>query len=206
MTEPEAPEPTPEVEQAPTEQPEQPKTFDESYVKKLRDEAAANRVKANEAETRHQQMLDAIAKSLGLKDDDKPDADALTQQLTASQAEAKRLKVAYAVEKAARSNEADEDLTVAVLAHQGKLAGLDPASDGFADAVAELVKATVDANPRLKTAPPTPGGAGRSGGDFSGGPTPPPASLSSQIAAAKKAGNVHEVIRLENLKLADGGQ
>jgi hypothetical protein len=181
------------------------KTFDEAYVKQLRDEAAASRVKARDAELAQAATLDAIAQALGLKGNEQPDPAALAQQLTAAQVEARQLKIERAVEKAARACEADEDLVTAVLAHGGKLAALDPSAGDFATAVEALVKTTVDANPRLKSTAPAPG-AGRSGGDFPGGPTAPPAPLDVQIAAAKKAGQIHEVIRLENLKLANGGQ
>lgn len=57
----------------------------------------------------------------------------------------------------------DGDLVAALLAHQGKLNGLDPSAADFDTKVQALVKATVAANPRLKIDPgpavPAPGGS-----------------------------------------------
>lgn len=181
-------------------QPAEPKTYDEAYVKRLRDEAAANRVKRKEAEDAQAATLDTIAKALGLKTDEADPAQ-LAEQLTASQAEARQLKVERAIERAARGAEADEDLVTAVLAHGGQLASLDPAAEGFAEAVAELVASTVEANPRLKNTAPAPG-PGRSGGDFGGGPGLPPASLDAQIAEAEKRRDYATVIQLKRQKAA----
>lgn len=141
-------------------------TYDEAYVRKLRDEAASHRVKAKDAETKHTQTLDAIAKALGLASDETPDPAKLTEQLTASQAEARTLKVERALGKAAHTHGADEDLLAAVLAHKGKLGNLDPTAADFATTVDALVKETVAANPKLRA---TGQGPARSGGDHTGG-------------------------------------
>lgn len=147
------------------------KTYTESYVNRMRNKEALQRTKLKEAEDKHQAVLDSIAKALGVKGSEEVDPAKLTEQLTAAQAEARQLKVERAVERAARTHGADEALLTAVLAHQGKLTGFDPASDTFATDVDALVAEAVEANPRLKaeTTAPAPAGPARSGGDFSAG-------------------------------------
>lgn len=160
---------------------QEPKTFDEAYVKKLRDEAAQGRVKSKELETklteaeqRQQAQMDAIAKALGLKDDDTPpDPEELTKQLTAAQEQAQQretelrtMRVERAAEKAAREHGADVDTLLDSRSFAQKLAGLDPTDSGFSEAVSDLVKTTVDSNPKYKAAQ----AAASSSADFSSGP------------------------------------
>jgi hypothetical protein len=159
----------------------EPKTFDADYVRKLRDEAASNRVKSKEledqltaAQQRQQEQMDAIAKALGLKEDDAPpNPEELTKQLTAAQqqaqerdAELRTLRVERAAEKAARAHDADVDALLDSRAFTTKLAKLDPTDDGFAAALDELVKTTVDSNPKYKATGPAPTA---SSADFSSG-------------------------------------
>lgn len=162
---------------------EEPKTFDEAYVRKLRDEAAANRVKAKELEDaqkadadKHQSTLDGIAKALGLKSDDEaapPTAEELTAQLTTAQqtaaareTELRTLRVETAAAKAARTHGADVDALLDSRSFADKLSELDPSTDGFTTALDALVAKAVEDNPKYKTASPAPA---VSSGDFSGG-------------------------------------
>ncbi|WP_435110171.1 hypothetical protein [Nocardiopsis synnemataformans] len=159
----------------------EPKTFDEAYVKKLRDEAASRRATAKELETklsetekRQQAQMDAIAKALGLKEDDSPpDPEQLTKQLTAAQEQAQQremelrtLRVERAAEKAAREHGADVDTLLDSRSFATKLSDLDPTADDFAATVSDLVKTTVDSNPKYRVAQ----AAASSSADFSSGP------------------------------------
>lgn len=174
----------------------EPKTFDEAYVKKLRDEAATHRVKSkelegklSETEQRQQSQLDAIAKALGLKEDDgPPDPEKLTKQLTetaqerdATQAELRTLRVERAAERAAREHGADVDTLLDSRAFAKKLGDLDPTDSGFSEAVSDLVKTTVDANPKYKAAQ----AATSSSADFSSGPGEQRKRTNSLHAAAR---------------------
>lgn len=131
--------------------------------KEAGDARAAGKKAADEAQAA---LTKSIGKALGLiKDDEKPDPAKLTEQLTATQAEARTLKVERALDKAARKHGADEDLLVAVLAHNGELKKLDPTADDFTKTLDALVKTTVDANPKLKATQ----AAAASGVDGAGG-------------------------------------
>ncbi|QVJ03055.1 hypothetical protein KGD82_13555 [Nocardiopsis eucommiae] len=180
----------------PKEQGPEPKTFDEAYVKKLRDENAAQRVKAREeaeartaAEERQQAQLDAIAQALGLKDADQPPTvDELTAQLTAAQQQAAERDAAYrqltverAAERAAREHGADVDTLLDSRSFAQKLSDLDPSAEDFADAVSGLVKQTVEDNPKYRLAQ----AAASSSADFSSGPGEQRKRTNSLHAAAR---------------------
>jgi hypothetical protein len=139
---------------APTEPPaEAPKTFDEAYVKTLRDEAAANRTKARDAEAAAEARINKILEAAGIKTSEEPlDAAKLTEQLSAKDQALRALTVERALDKAARKNGADEDLLAAVLAHKGDLGKLDPSADDFTTQLDALVKSAVEGNPKLKAA------------------------------------------------------
>ncbi|GAB3213313.1 hypothetical protein GCM10027294_43700 [Marinactinospora endophytica] len=183
MDTPEQPTPEPTPTDMPKTQPPatpEPQTFTADYVKQLRDEAAANRVKAKEAETAREQAeterqatLDAIARALGLNEQEPPDPEELARQLTAAQeataareAELRQLRVERAAERAARTHDADVDTLLDSRAFTTALAKLDPSDEGFADALDELVKTTVEANPKYKLAGQAPT---TSSADFAGG-------------------------------------
>ncbi|GAA4928805.1 hypothetical protein GCM10023224_05140 [Streptomonospora halophila] len=142
-----------------------PKTYDEAYVQKLRNEAASRRVREKEQETaaeqarrEKQELIDAFAKAAGLKEDDgPPDPEQLTKQLTEAQqtaqerdAELRTLRIERAAEKAARTHSADVDALLDSRSFAQKLAGLDPSADDFAASLDDLVKTTVESNPKYK--------------------------------------------------------
>jgi len=167
-----APEPVAAVEPAAVEPaavepaPAEPKTYDENYVKTLRDEAAANRVKARDAETAAETRINKILEAAGIKTAEEPlDPAKLTADLSAKDQAIRALTVERALDKAARKNGADEDLLAAVLAHKGDLGKLDPTSEDFATQLDALVKSTVESNPKLKAVRAT----GASGIELSGG-------------------------------------
>lgn len=164
---PAAPEaPAPAVPPAAEPAAEAPKTYDENYVKGLRDEAAANRVKARDAETAAEARINKILEAAGIKTAEEPlDPAKLTEQLSAKDQALRALTVERALDRAARKNGADEDLLAAVLAHKGDLGKLDPNAEDFATQLDALVKSTVESNPKLKAVRAT----GASGIELNGG-------------------------------------
>jgi hypothetical protein len=169
------------------------KTYDEKYVQKLRDEAAANRVKGNEkaalaakdaAEKAQKELAEQIGKALGLIKDDTPTDPAELLK----QAEEQKAQIARERDENAEKlrNYARKDaLTVAADKAAGDLASildsrsvnaeieaLDTTADDFAAQVEAIVSAAVESNPKLKkTADRV--SAPRSGGDLSNGNAAP---------------------------------
>ncbi|MFF4026999.1 hypothetical protein ACFYY5_29540 [Nocardia elegans] len=170
------------------------KSYDESYVRKLRDENAATRIKAKEAETKAQEaarqaqeaadaqreLTEKLGRALGFVQDEKPlTSDELLKQ--AAEREAQIAAERDAVAERLRNFERREALTSAVTSVDGDLeaildsrkvneaiAKLDTNADDFKAQVAEIVSAAVESNPKLKKAP-AQVAAPRSGGDLSGG-------------------------------------
>lgn len=153
----------------------------QKLIKDTRKDAGDQRHKAKEYETAAQQaqreredFLDRIAKAAGWKSDDAPpDPDELAKQLTAAQeatsareAELRTLRVERAAEKAAREHGADVDTLLDSRSFANKLSDLDPTADDFAATVSDLVKTTVDSNPKYKAVQ----AAASSSADFSSGP------------------------------------
>ncbi|MBF6394118.1 hypothetical protein IU443_29760 [Nocardia farcinica] len=177
----------------PTEDKPAEKTYDEKYVKKLRDEAAAARIKGKEAaeqaareaaEKAQRELSEQIGRALGLiKDDTPPDPAELLKQ-------AQEREQALAAERDAAAeklrNYARKDaLTAAASKVDGDLASLldsrsvnaaieslDTDADDFAAQVEAIVSAAVENNPKLKKATDRVS-APRSGGDLSGGNAAP---------------------------------
>ncbi|MBF6326581.1 hypothetical protein IU451_29215 [Nocardia cyriacigeorgica] len=169
------------------------KTYDEKYVKKLRDEAAAARVKGKEAaeqaakeaaEKAQKELAEQIGKALGLIQDETPPApEELLKQAT--EREAQIAKERDAAAERLRAYERKDALTAAASKVDGDLASLldsrtvnaaieslDTNADDFASQVEAIVSAAVENNPKLKKAP-AQVAAPRSGGDMSGGNASP---------------------------------
>lgn len=124
--------------------------------------------KENAAAQARDDLLKTMAEALDMKPKEVDPAE-VGRQLAAAQAETKALKVQAAVSAQARAQGADEALLTAVLAHGGKLAGLDPAGATFDADVTKLVTDAVAANPKLKLdVTPAPGAQGAVG-NFNGG-------------------------------------
>lgn len=157
-----APEPQATPDPAPA---EQTKTYDEAYVKQLRDEAAANRTKARDAETAAQAKIAAALEALGIKADTEDPAEAAKQAAAerdqATQA-AKEAALHLAVYKAAGKSGADADALLDSNSFRSTLAEVDP---GDAAAVQTAIDNAVKTNPRFKLVQ----AARASGSDFSGG-------------------------------------
>jgi hypothetical protein len=129
----------------------------QKLIRDTRGEAANHRTKAKESETKHQGTLDAIAKALGLKDDDKPtDPVKLAEELASERAGGQEARVELAVFKAASKHGANAEKLLDSRAFADKLKGVDP---GDSKKVGELIKKAVEDNPayRAVTAPPASG-------------------------------------------------
>lgn len=148
-----------------------------------RQEAGKSRVNAKQAaaEEARQSLVQELGKALGLVKTDEPvDPAKLTAQLTEQQATAAAAQVQLAVFKAAAKHGADAE---SLLDSNSFLRSLDGLAPTDADKIDAAIKAAVDANPKLKTAPV----AGRSGAEFAGGTgetRKQPTSLDAAVRAA----------------------
>jgi len=151
--------------------------------------------KATEADTL-KETLAALQKVLNPEapTEDAPDPGKLAEQLAAAQAERDReraaadarireLTVRTALPAAFSAAQADPTLTEAVLIATGALGKLDPTAQTFAADLESAVKAAVDANPKLKTAPV----AVRSGAEIPGGSGGTDQLTLEQVRAMKPA-------------------
>lgn len=132
------------------------------------------------------ETLAKIAEALGIKAAEVDPAQ-VARELTNARAEAKSLKINAAIDRAARGAKADGDIVAAMLAHQGRLADLDPAKGAeFTSAVEALVADLVKSNPRVLLETGTPAGAQAPvNGGFNGAPTS--GQRPSMMAAVNKA-------------------
>lgn len=178
---PATPSPAPAPEPAAPAQPETPQAPAASSVdelpawaqrefKKLRDEAAGNRVKAKEVtdslaqfKTEQEQQRQAFAKALGLAPDEPPTAEQLTEQLNATKAErdaqqarARQTAVELAVFRAAAAEQVDGNALLDSRAFVSALDGLDPSAENFGQQVKDAIAAAAESNPRYKLTPPAP--------------------------------------------------
>jgi hypothetical protein len=157
-------------------------------IARLRRENGTERTTAKQkaADDARAAMAQEIGKALGLiQGDDKPDPEKLTQQLTATQQEARAIRTENAVLRMAGTHGADPDALTDSRSFLAKLGTLDPAADDFSAQVDAAIKDAVAANPKLR--------AGRvpgaSGADHTGGPGEqgrqftPPTSLHEAVAA-----------------------
>lgn len=152
----------------------------------LRKENGKTRTTAREkaAEEARASLAQDIGKALGIVADDEPaDPAKLTEQLTASQAEARRTAVELAAYKAAHAEGARADRLLNSRQFADKLAALDPGADDFADQLKQAITAEVDTDPELYRAGPT--APARGGSEFGGAPSSEkkPTNLSEAIAA-----------------------
>ena len=132
-------------------------------VEALRAEVAELRTRADGAQ---QDVVDKIAKALGIGADETPTVEQVTEQLTTAQRDARERAVDLAVYRAAGTAGADPDALLDSASFRRRVADLDPAGDGFDDKVAGAIAEALKANPRLAT---TPAAAPRSGGQITGG-------------------------------------
>ncbi|MDH6282810.1 hypothetical protein [Prescottella agglutinans] len=167
------------------------KTYSEDYVRKLRKEAADNRVKGTEAakqaaEDAERALTERLGKALGFIKDDGPvdpaqlleqaaaEKDAIARERDTSEAQLRAYQVKDALNTAASKHDGDTSILLPFLKGEGLLDKLDPSTDDFAAQVDALVSEAVTNNPKLKKEP-VQVAAPRSGGDLSGGNAAPKA-------------------------------
>jgi hypothetical protein len=138
-------------------------------IRDRRKEAGDKRTALTAAEQRQQDMLDGIAKALGLKTDEAPPDPAVLQQnvaqsqerITTLEGEIRVRDVELAAFRSASQLGADAAALLDSRAFVTDLSRLDPAADDFGKQVEGAIKKAVDANPRFRATPvPTPGTAG----------------------------------------------
>lgn len=137
--------------------------------------------------------MDKIAAALGLKPEDDPAkaaqtaADERDVALKTAQEATKTLAVYRLASKAGANSEALTDSRSFMLT----LESIDPAASDFAAQVETAIKAAVEANPSLKTAPVVPA---RSGGPVGGG-VPVEGQLTAEdVALLRKEGRDAEIV------------
>lgn len=188
-----APPPAPPAPDAPSPAPDDGKGGKDSVLADLakeRDKRQALESKVSELQTAQQSQLDAIAKALGLKQDDTPpDPAALAAQVTAEQTRAREAAVQLAVYRSAAAAGGNPDALLDSASFLAAVKAVDPADVA---AVAAAVKEAVAANPRLAADPGIPpaghAGIGVVGGG--GGPIDPRladlAQIQADLAASKR--------------------
>jgi hypothetical protein len=138
-------------------------------VRDLRNENASARTTAKQtaADEARAELAQTIGKALGLVQGDEPaDPAKLTEQLTATQAQARQAAVELAVFRAAPAHQGDPNALLDSRSFLAKVADLDPTAADFAAKVDAAIKDAVSTNSKLKTAQ----AAGASGADHAGGP------------------------------------
>ena len=182
---PSAPDPSASKGEQGEEQDEQGSQADDPKLKAARDEAAQNRIKAREAASEKDQLIQTLGKALGLvKDDDEqgkgPDAEALAAQVEKSQTEATEAARELAVYKAAATNGADPSK---LLDSRSFLNSIKDVDHGDEKALGAAIKAAVDNNKSFASARV----AGASTADTASGPgggSTPKADMSLADAVA----------------------
>jgi hypothetical protein len=101
------------------------------------------------------EIQNAIATALGVKPAE-VDPAALGAELAKAKEANNKLLTEVAVGRSARVAGGDEDMVTAWLSHKGLLRDLDPTASDFADKVDALVKAQIEANPKLQAGDPAP--------------------------------------------------
>lgn len=132
----------------------------QKIIREARDEAGKARTtaKANAAAEARDALAKEIGKALGLvKDDETPDPAKLTEQLTATQAQARQAAVELAVYKAAGKHSGDPVAILDSRAFLASVQALDPNGSDFNTAVDAAIKAAVEGNPKLKATAPAAG-------------------------------------------------
>ncbi|GAA2298336.1 hypothetical protein GCM10010402_66180 [Actinomadura luteofluorescens] len=153
----------------------------QKVIRDTRGEAASHRTKAKDAETKHAGALDAIAKALGLKGDDKPtDPAKLAEDLATERAGGQQARTELAVFKAAGKHGADPEKLLDSRKFADQLKDVDP---GDTRKIGDLIKKAVEDNPTFKAAaPPATSGAPMGGSP----PDKKPKTLAAAVDARYK--------------------
>lgn len=126
----------------------------QKMIRELRQENGNRRTALTAAEQQQKDVVRAFAKAAGIElpgDEQAPDPAALTQQLTATQAQARQAAVELAVYRAAGTHQGDPNALLDSRAFLTKVGDLDPTANDFAAKVDAAIKDAVTTNPKLKT-------------------------------------------------------
>ena len=150
-------------------------------IERLRAESAEEKTKARNAEAKAADTLKAVAKALGLADDDKPDPAALAAQLEQARSDERQRRAELQILRIAPGLEADADALLDSQAFSKAITGLDPEAGTFRDAIEDAIRDFLSKSPRYRlpapvapepVAPTVPAKpdkpAGKSGTDMSG--------------------------------------
>ena len=184
-------------------------------IERLRGESATEKAARAEAEKKSQDTLKAVAKALGLAEDDKPDPEKLTAQLEEARAQERQRRTELQVLRLAPNLGADADALLDSQAFSKVTAGLDPTSSTFSEDVEDAIRDHLTKYPRHKaTAPkgddetdvtekktpaPKKPDAGKSGADMNGAGGKPRQWTAAELAAATD----HEIVAAQKAGLLD---
>lgn len=149
----------------------------QKLIRDTRSEAAGNRTKAKDAESRYASTLDAIAKALGVKDDKPTDPAKLAEELAAERDQGQQARTELAVFRAASRHGADPDKLLDSRKFTDRLKGVDPSDS---TKISELIKKAVEENPSYRAAQAPPASGAPMGGKP---PSSKPRSLEAAVAA-----------------------
>ena len=121
-------------------------------IARLRSESATEKAARQAAETKTQDTLKAVAKALGLADEDKPDPEKLTAQLEEARAAERQRRTELQVLRLAPGLGADADALLDSQAFAKTIAGLDPAGSTFREDVEDAIRDMVGKHARYKAA------------------------------------------------------
>lgn len=162
-------------------------------IARLRREADELKGQTKAEREKTEATLTAVAKALGLAEEDKPDPEKLAAQLQEAQAQERTRRVEMQVLRLAPRLGGDPDALLDSQAFTSKLKGLDPADPAFAEDVEDLITEAVKKNARYRMSPATETAdegkktdkkpAGRSGGDMSGAGTRPRQVTEAELAS-----------------------
>lgn len=166
----------------PADPPANPEDDPQDFEERFKAQQKVNRDlerKLNEARDAQKAQIDALAKALGLKDDEPQDPEKLAAQVAEEQGKARDAQVQLAIYRTAAAAEANADLLVDSSSFRAATKDVDPTDVA---AMTEAIKAFVEANPAFKAAPGAPATP-----PFPGGPRPPAPTRAGSLGEAIQA-------------------
>lgn len=124
-----------------------------SELAEARKEAASYRTGRNELRQEFDNLKTEMAKALGVDTGEPPDPEKLQQTVAERDRQLQAKTVELAAYQAAGRHEADPDALLDSRSFLDKASELDPSADDFQSQLDAAIKASVEANPKLKAAP-----------------------------------------------------
>lgn len=123
----------------------------QQHIRDIRDEAAGNRTKRNDAERQMTDLQRKVAAAFGIDvdGDGKPDPDKLAADLTAAQDTARMRSVELAVYRAASDKNADPAALLDSRTFLDSVSDLDPNAQDFQTRLGDKITTAIQNNPRL---------------------------------------------------------